>query len=212
MLFQTLALYALSLALPLQQASAQDDPVELDPAQIAEADAIACRLDVPNYMAFAMAIRGKDGIARQRGWKQVGSDKGFILEYQLPAPITVAGHTTRRIGFTGDSILAILDLPDPAVVARPEQIANEMDLEPLIAELVASGKATRAQVEAEFKFRKFLGQRVVKEETRPAGEEADFGSRTVVARTISNVTTHPGKTLYGCAYRLELLDKDGTPL
>ena len=203
-----LALYALSLALPLQQA----DEAEFDPTQIAEADAIACRLDVPTYMGFAMAVRGKDGIARQRRWKQIGSDGGFILEYELPQPITVAGHTTRRIGFTGDSILAILDLPDPAVVARAENIANEVDLEPLIAELVASGKATRAQVEAEFKFRKFLGERIIKDETLPAGADADFGSRTVVARTISNATTHPGKTLYGCAYRLEVLDKDGKPL
>jgi hypothetical protein len=33
-----------------------------------------------------------------------------------------------------------------------------------------------------------------------------------VARSISNATTHPGKTFYGCAYRMEMLDKDGKPL
>ncbi|MCD2324794.1 hypothetical protein LQ953_12295 [Sphingomonas sp. IC-56] len=203
--FPALTLFALSLALPLQE-------TEADPAQVAEIDAINCRLDVPSYMSFAMAVRGKDGIARKRGWKQIGSDAGFLLEYQLPAPITVAGHRTQRIAFSGDSILAVLDVADPAVVARPEQIANEFDIEPLIAELVASGKATRAQVEAEFKFRKFGGQRILKNETEPARESESFRSRMEVARTISNAATHPGKTLYGCAYRMEVLDKDGAPL
>ncbi|UYY57927.1 hypothetical protein [Sphingomonas sp. S2-65] len=198
----SLTLYALSLALPLQEA---------DPAQIAEVDAINCRLDVPSYMGFALALDGKDGVARKRGWKQVGSE-GFLREYRLPAPITVAGRSTQRIAFSGDAILAILDVPDPAVLAGPEQITNDFDIEPMIAEIVASGKATRAQVEAEFKFRKFVGERILKEETQRAENGESFGSHTVVARTIANATTHPGKTLYGCAYRIEVRDKDGTPL
>ncbi|MBB5711566.1 hypothetical protein [Sphingomonas xinjiangensis] len=203
-----LTLFALFLALPLQES----DPPEADPAQVSEVDAINCRLNVPSYTGFAMSLGGKDGIARKRGWKQVGSGDGFLLEYQLPAPITVAGHRTQRVAFSGDSILAILDVPDPAVLAGPEQITNDFDIEPMIAELVASGKATRAQIEAEFKFRKFGGERILKEETEAAGEGESFGSHMMVARTITNAATHPGKTLYGCAYRMEVLDKDGAPL
>lgn len=208
MLLSSLTL-VLSLTLPFQDAAAPAD----EPEQVAEADAIACRLDVPSYMQFALALGGKDGIARQRGWKKVSAGNAFMDEYQLPAPITVAGtYRTQRIAFTGDSILAVLDLADPAMVARPEKIDNSMDLEPMIASIVASGKATRAQVEAEFKFRKFLGERVLKDTTVPAGKGESFGSHTTVARTIANTTTHPGKTLYGCAYRIEVLDEDGKPL
>lgn len=48
--------------------------------------------------------------------------------------------------------------------------------------------------------------------TEPAGKGESYGSHAVVARTISNATTHPGKTFYGCSYRLEMLDKDGAAL
>jgi hypothetical protein len=39
-----------------------------------------------------------------------------------------------------------------------------------------------------------------------------FGSRLTVARTISNATSHPGKTFHGCACRIRVLDSDGAPL
>ena len=194
------------LTLPLDQ-----DTDEL--AQVREADAIACRLDVPAYQRFAMALEGEEQRAARRGWRKVSPEDAALLEYTLPAPITVAGsYRTRRIAFTGSGILAILDLPDPGVIAAGEQIANQMDVEPLIAEIVASGKATRAEAEQLIKFRKFLGERVIKDVTEPAAEGESFGSRTTVVRSISNSPAYPGKTLYGCAYRMEILDKDGTPL
>jgi len=71
---------------------------------------------------------------------------------------------------------------------------------------------TRQQAEAAVPFRKFMGERIVQDVTEPAGQGESYGSRSVVARAISNATTHPGKTFYGCSYRLEMLDKDGTPL
>jgi hypothetical protein len=34
----------------------------------------------------------------------------------------------------------------------------------------------------------------------------------IIGRNVSNATTHPGKTFYGCSYRIELIGKDGQPL
>lgn len=191
-------------------AAVQDD--EVDPAKIDVRDAIACRLDAPAYNGFAMAVAGDDALAAKLGWKPVKSGNFLMKEYELPAPIVVAGeYSTRRIAFTSTGVLAILDQPDPAVVARKEKIENGMPTEGLIDTLVASGKVTRAQAEAEIKFHKFLGERVISDVTDPASGN-HFRARTRIALNVSNVATHPGKTLYGCSYKIELLDKDGNPL
>jgi hypothetical protein len=187
-------LYALMLAAMFQQAAA-----ETDPADFPEIDANSCRLDVPGYMRFAMAIDGEEQLARTWGWKKIASPSSFMAEYDLPKPITVAGsYSTRRIAFTRDAILAVLNVADPAIVARADKIDNSMSAQPMIDAMVASGKVIRAQAKAEFPFRKFLGERIMTDVTEPAGKD-DYGSHMVVARTISNVTTHPAKTLYGCA-------------
>lgn len=191
-------------------AAVQDD--EVDPTKIDVRDAIACRLDAPTYNGFAMAVAGDDALAAKLGWKPVKSGNFLMKEYELPAPIVVAGeYSTRRIAFTSTGMLAILDQPDPAVVARKEKIENGMPTEGLIDTLVASGKVTRAQAEAEIKFHKFLGERVISDVTDPASGD-HFRAHTRIALNVSNVATHPGKTLYGCSYKIELLDKDGNPL
>ncbi|KMS53626.1 hypothetical protein V474_22945 [Novosphingobium barchaimii LL02] len=201
-------LYALTLTSTLQH----PDTANADPAGVSEADAINCRLDVPGYMPFAMAINGEEKLAQKRRWKRVVSRNALMNEYELPQPITVAGtYSTRRIAFTSDAILAILDLPDPATVARAEQVDNAMSADPMIDALLATDK-TRAQAEGAVPFHKFLGERIVKDVTEPAEKDESYGSHMVVARTISNATTHPGKTFYGCSYRFEMLDKDGAPL
>lgn len=184
-----------------------------DPADVEEVDAIDCRLDQASYMQFAMAVAGEEQLARKRHWKKVAPKTSFIDEYQLPKPIVVAGsYSTRHIGFTGNGILAILDVPDPAIIARAEHVDNVVTAQPLIDAIVATGKRTRSQVEADMPFRKFLGERIIQDKTEPARDGEDFGSHVVVARTISNATTHPGKTFYGCSYRFEMLDKDGKSL
>lgn len=186
---------------------------EFDLDRVSEVDAINCRLDVPGYNSFALALEGEEKLAKKRHWKKVASQNPFLNEYELPTAIVVAGsYRTRRIAFSSSAIMAILDLADPAVVARGENIENSMDPEPMIAALAASGKASRAEVEAEIKFRKFLGKRVLVDVTEPAGEGESFGTHMTIARSISNVSSHPGKTLYGCSYQMEMLDEDGKPL
>ncbi|OAN57616.1 hypothetical protein [Sphingomonas sp. TDK1] len=201
---------SLSVAAIRQDAARADDEVDL--AKIDVKDAIECRLDAPVYNRFAMAVTGEEQLAAKRGWKAVKSANFMMHEYALPAPITVAGeYTTQRVAFTSSGVLAILDLPDPAVLARKEHIENAMPSDGLVDALVASGKATREQAEAEIKFRKFLGERVIRDVTDPANGDKWRG-HTVIARNISNVASHPGKTLYGCSYKIELLDKDGNAL
>lgn len=201
-------LYALALTLALQRA----DTPNIGLAATSEVDAINCRLDVPSYMQFAIAIDGEEKLAHTRHWKRVASRNAFLNEYQLPQAIVVGAYSTRRIAFTSNAIVAILDLPDPATLARAENVENAMDATPMIDALVATGKMTRAQAEAAVPFRKFMGERILKDVTEPAGQGESYGSHSVVARTISNATTHPGKTFYGCSYRFEMLDKDGAPL
>lgn len=198
----------LSLSMP---ATAQ--VTEFDPASVSEVDAINCHVDAPTYNGFALAVSGKEGLAAQRHWKEIETGNPFMDEYELPAPILVAGtFSTNRIAFTSTGVVAILDLADPAVLARQEGIANAADPEPLIAELVATGKATRDEIEGTIRFHKFLGDRVMVDATEMPKEGESFGTHTIISRNISNVTTHPGKTLYGCSYKIELIDKSGRPL
>jgi hypothetical protein len=201
-------LYAVTLALVLQNAGSPN----IGPAATSEADAINCRLDVPSYMQFAMAINGEEKLAQTRRWKRVASRNAFMNEYDLPRAIIVGAHSTRRIAFTSNAILAILDLPDPTTLAVSEQVENAMDAAPMIDALVGTGKMTRPQAEAVVPFRKFMGERILKDVTEPAAQGESYGSHSIVARTISNATTHPGKTFYGCSYRLEMLDQNGAPL
>ncbi|MDP3550545.1 MAG: hypothetical protein Q8R81_09125 [Novosphingobium sp.] len=201
--------FALVIASPVW---AQEDE-DFDPALVSLTDAINCHIDAPTYNGFALNVSGEDGVAAQLGWTKVESDNPFLLEYELPEPIAVTGHwATRRVVFSSTAVLAILDEPDPNVVAMPEGIVNEMDPQPLIDELVATGRTTREEVESEIRFRKFLGQRVLADVTEPAETPDGFGTHTVIARSVSNVTSHPGKTLYGCSYRIELLDAAGKPM
>lgn len=204
------ATLAFALGSPPAQAAEEDARA---PSTISEVDAINCYLDAPEYNGFALSVDGPDGIARTRKWRKIDSKNPFMIEYELPEPILVTGnYSTRRIAFTSNAIIAILDLADPTQLATVEQIENAADPGPLIDSLVAAGKVTRQQAEAEIKFRKFLGETIIVETTEPATEEQSFGIHTIIARTISNATTHPGKSFYGCTYRIELLGKDGKPL
>lgn len=190
---------SLAVAAPLP---AQDDTA-FDPMLVLETDAIACGLDAAQYTGFALSISGGDGIAKARKWRKIKQSNPFIEEYELPAPIKVAGYTTRRIAFSANALVAVLDLPDPGVVAAPEGITNAVD--DAAAQMGLPSPPPGA-------FHKFMGERVLVDRTEPAAEEGGFGMHEIVAKTVSNVDTHPGKTLYGCSYRIEMLDENGKPL
>jgi hypothetical protein len=194
---------------------------DVDPATVDIVDAINCRVDAPTYNGFAMAI-GSDGLAERRGWRKIAGKNPFLAEYELPRPVTVAGNwSTRRVGFSSSGVVAILDLADPKQIAAGEGIINRLDTDAAIDAIAAAAAAAAAgearvatgdKVRRDIPFRKFMGQRVLSDVTEPATEKDGFGTHTVIARSISNATSHPGKTLYGCSYRIELLGRDGKPL
>lgn len=197
-----------SLAAPLRAAEEPSDPNSIDIV-----DALECRLAAPVYNGFALALNGEEKIADKHHWVRVDTKNPMMNEYDLPAPITVAGHySTRRIAFTANAVLAILDLPDPSTLATEQKIDNAADPSPLIDLMIASGKATREEIEAATKSRKFLGEKILVDRTEPPEAGGEFGMHTIISRNVSNVSTHPGKTLYGCSYRMELIGKDGKPL
>lgn len=203
----TAVLLATALSMPVNAADKASDPNAVDIV-----DAIECRLAASTYNGFALALNGEERIASKRHWVRVASKSALMNEYDLPAPITVAGHhSTRRVAFTANAVLAVLDLPDPATIAREQKIENSVDASPLIDAMIASGKATREEI-APIKSRKFLGDRVLSDRTELPEAEGAFGARTIISRNISNVSTHPGKTFYGCSYRIDLIGRDGKPL
>ncbi len=225
-----LRLLPLFLLLSVPPAMATDDE-DFDPSDVSIVDAINCHLNIPTYNSFAAAIDGEDGLAARFGWRKIEAGNPFLAEFELPKPELITGHwSTRRVAFSSTGVLAILDVPDPEEIARAEEIGNELETsltdeeladaaaeaspEALAAAKLAIGGANsdRNDVEPPAVFRKFLGQRVLADVTVPAKVGDSFGTRAVIARSISNVTSHPGKTLYGCSYRIELLDRDGKPL
>ena len=144
---------------------------------------IECRGDIAGLTALAPAL--EDPLkAVALGWQPLPQANMFMTEYRLASPIRVFGHDTGHIAFTGGSVMAILDLPDP----RP--LAKELALE------------TAIDTPAKAMF----GKEVRSEETRGATS----GKRLIesVVLNVSNVASHPGKTLVGCSYSLDVPVED----
>jgi hypothetical protein len=183
---------------------AQETTDNFDSMDINITDAINCKIDAPLYFSLAMSI-AED--MKKRGWKKIKSADPFMKEYLLPQPIIVAGMQTDYIAFSSSGIMAVLDLADPNVVAKAEDIKNDADPAAVFDAL----QLTLEQIKDIPKTDKFLGQKILTN-TIEKDTESDVQFHTVIARTISNVTTLPKKTLYGCSYTIEMLDAKGQPL
>jgi len=151
---------------------------DFDPAALDLAALIECRADVPAYNGFALWLAGEPGAAERLGWKEVASGNPFLREYELPTRIRVFGRETASIVFTATGPMAVFD-----GIAAPD-LARELN--------VPASVSTPE---------KFLGEKVVVE----SSEEADgmtFATR--IALNVSTVESHPGKTLAGCVYTLDV--------
>jgi hypothetical protein len=169
-----------------------------DPLSVSLEDAINCRLDARTYNGFALNVGGNDGVAKARKWRLIKTDNPFLNEYQLPAPLSIAGMKTARIAFSSSGVLAMLDLADPTALAKAEQIENQADP----AVLFKGMGLTPEQMKALPGGKKFLGEReIVNKEEKD--ETLGLIFTTKVKRAISTVSSHPGKTLYGCSYRID---------
>lgn len=176
---------ALLMTLPLL-ASAQDIDSAWDPALVDVSALISCKSQPEQFMALAIAIQ--DPLkAVSLGWRPLPQANLFMTEYALNAPVTVFGHSSQHIAFAGSGVMAILDLPDPRLLAR------QLDLE--------------AAVDTPEKA--MFGKEVLSEET------LDEASGKVLIRSavlnVSNVTSHPGKTLVGCTYSIDPVEDPEEP-
>lgn len=175
----TAGLLAATLACAAAPATAQDD--ELDPASVDLAKLIACgSYDVPHYNAVAFWLAGTDGAeARRRfGLTEVKSANFLLKEYRLAKPIEVFGRQTSLIAFNASGPMAVLDEADPHPLARQLRISPAID---------APGK--------------YLGERVIAEKSEKID---DTTIATRITLNVSTVTSHPGKTLAGCSYRIDV--------
>ena len=97
----------------------------------------------------------------------------------MASPVGVFGHATSSIAFTATGPMAILDN------VEPEALARELGL---TVSLANAGK--------------FMAEKVMVDSKEVDGEGTTFS--TFIALNVSNVDTHPGKTLAGCSYNLEV--------
>lgn len=166
-------------------ALAQDAADEVDPATIDLAKLIECRTyDVPSYNALAFWLTG-DEEARARAHLGLTEEKSanFLLKaYALKTPITVFGRQTRHIVFTSSGPMAVLDEADPHPIAR------QLDIQPAIDAPA-----------------KFLGEREISA-TSDKGGAGGFTFKTRITLNVSTVTSHPGKTLAGCSYVIDMVE------
>lgn len=153
---------------------------DYNPASLDLAALITCKVDVPAYNSFALWLTGEPGAAQKLGWKEVASGNPFLRQYQLPAPVHVFRHETATIVFTATGPMAVLD----GIAAS--DLARELDV-----------PATVSTSD------KFLGEKVVTESTEDTG---GISLSTRITLNVSTVDTHPGKTLAGCSYAIDVGD------
>ncbi len=164
----------LGIALLPALAGAQPAPATLDLTALVE-----CRRSVSDYDAVAPVVA--DPLkAVANGLQPLPQSNPFMSEFRLAAPITVFGQPTEYVAVAGASIMAILDLADPRT------LAGSLQLEPA--------------VDNPDKF--MAGRELVSRDvTDPKTGETLVES---VILSLSTVKTHPGKTLAGCTYSLDL--------
>lgn len=147
---------------------------------------IECRQGVSDFAALA-PIAADPLKAVALGWRPLPQGNLFMNEYTLNTPVTVFGHPTDHIAMAGSSIMAILDLADP----RP--LAGALELE--------------TGYDADGKF--MAGRELVSRDvTDPKTGEAQIES---IILSVSTVASHPGKTLAGCTYSLDLPEEEPAP-
>jgi hypothetical protein len=157
-------------------------PLWAKPVQPDFAKMIECRSSFGDYQSFALGDFQDEAYKSARGIKAVKQDNAFLSEYALAQPIRVHGHSTQRVVFTAAGIMAVLDTPDAASVARKLGLEIAVDL---------PGKLMATKV---------LWQ------SKPEGKPPMRAMQTI-SRDVSTVSSHPGKTLLGCNYRLQFLDE-----
>jgi len=174
-----LLLAALLLFAPASHAqTAEQDPSKIDLAKLIE----CTTYDVPSYNNFALWLTGPERttVMKQFGISELPSDNPFLREFQLSSPVTVFGRQTHRIAFASTGPLAVLDEADPHPLAKQFGVTASVD-----------------------QPNKFLGEKIILSR-KDQQENSDTVLETRISLNVSTVDTHPGKTLAGCSYSIEV--------
>jgi hypothetical protein len=162
--------------------TAEKSAESLDPARIDLPGLIECRRELADFHYLAPAlVEPLQAVAL--GWRPLPQANLFMTEFMLNTPISVFGHGTDHIAFTGDSIIAILDLADPRPLARQLELETAVD--------------TPAKA--------MFGKELRSHEQRD--EASGISLIDSVVLNVSNVSSHPGKTLVGCSYLMDTLEE-----
>ncbi|AAO29616.1 hypothetical protein D1605_009555 [Xylella fastidiosa subsp. fastidiosa] len=139
---------------------------------------IECRQRAIDYAQLVPLLEDPPK-ATTLGWHPLPATNPFMTEYTLHTPIHVFGYQTKHIALSGGSIIAILDLTDPRPLARTLRLDTAIDTpkKTIFGRELTSTNTTNPKT----------GQ--------PAIES--------IVLNVSNVTSHPGKTLVGCTYSLD---------
>lgn len=173
------ALLALALALPATAFARGDGaPASAANAMPDLSALLECRLGHADFMAYQPVLL--DPLkAVALGWRPQPQANPFMVEYRLNAPVTVFGRQSDHIAFAGDGVVAVLDLADPRVLARELQLETGVDT----PKKAIFGREARAD--------------------EVAGPDGTPGWIETAVINVSNVDSHPGKTLAGCSYSLD---------
>jgi len=142
---------------------------------------IECRQDERAFNALTPWL-ADPLVAVSNGWHPLPQINLFMREYRLLAPINVFGYATEHIAFAGTAIMAVIDLPDPRVLAQKLTLEMAIDT----PEKVIYGREV------------FSREAVESTSGQPMIESAVLN--------VSNVASHPGKTLVGCDYSVDFDD------
>lgn len=157
-----------------------------EPAKVNLARLISCQDQPEAFLSLAIAVQEPLN-AVSLGWRPLPQTNMFMTEYALNQPVTVFGHRSDRIAFAGSAVMAILDLPDPRPLAKQLALETAVD---------SPEKA-------------MFGKELLSEEfTDPKTGKAMVRSAVL---SVSNVTSHPGKTLVGCTYSIDPLEEEEAP-
>jgi hypothetical protein len=161
-------------------------PATASAAPLDLAALIECRQRLADYDALAPVVA--DPLkAVANGLQPLPQTNQFMSEFRLATPLTVFGQRTEYVTVSGASVMAILDVADPRPLARTLALEDGVDNPD-----------------------KFMaGREVVSQDvTDPRTGEPMIES---IILSLSTVKTHPGKTLAGCTYSLDLPAEDAPP-
>lgn len=176
-------LFACTATAAAEQPPAALDAPPFEPAKVNLARLISCQDQPEAFLSLAIAVQEPLN-AVSLGWRPLPQTNMFMTEYALNQPVTVFGHRSNRIAFAGSAVMAVLDLPDP----RP--LAKQLELE------TAVDTPDKAMFGKELLSEEFQDPKTGKAMVRSA------------VLSVSNVTSHPGKTLVGCTYSIDPLEEE----